>query len=222
MPRQPKLRKKKVGSTTYWHTKAGGDTYLGNASEVSYADARRAFREHLNTLNDEETDRKSKGFTAGELMDLFLDWVKENRSASNHLNRRTHLNRFGKFRPDGRQVKVGDLPARKVTGKDLESWLAHLESELKLDPQTRLHHETSVRAAWNWASKHPSPTPHLSPTFRPFASIERTDVPMRPLTEDDLITDEEVEALLAALMRPRRHHSRTVNSALLTSRANSA
>jgi len=54
----------------------GGDTYLGNVEDVSYDGARRAFREHLNTLDDGEADRKSKGFTAGELMDLFLDWVK--------------------------------------------------------------------------------------------------------------------------------------------------
>src|SRR4051812_37429628 len=114
-------------------------------------------------------------------MDLFLDWVKENRSASNHLNR------FGRFCPSGRQVKLGDLPARKVIDQNLRDWLGHRKNELKLDAQTRLHHETPVRAAWHRGSKHPSPTPHLPATFRPFAAVERTDVPMRPLTEGDLI-----------------------------------
>jgi hypothetical protein len=99
-------------------------------------------------------------------MDQFLDWVKENRSHSSYLNRRTHLSRFGRFRPGGRQAKVADLPARKVTGRDLEDWLADLDARLELDPQTRLHHETSVRAAWNWASKHPSSVPHLPPAPR--------------------------------------------------------
>jgi hypothetical protein len=34
MPRQPKLRKKKVGKSVYWFTKAGGDTYFGNVADV--------------------------------------------------------------------------------------------------------------------------------------------------------------------------------------------
>jgi hypothetical protein len=49
MPRQPKLRKKKIGSTTYWFTKAGGDVDLGNVEQVSDADA---LREHLNTSKE--------------------------------------------------------------------------------------------------------------------------------------------------------------------------
>lgn len=199
MPRQPKLRKKKIGGNTYWFTEAGGAaTYFGNADEVPYEDARRAFSTHVGTLADEGKDRKRAGQSAGELMDLYLDWMQPNRSTSNYKNRRTHLNRFGGFLPQGRQVKVADLPANKVTGADLEGWLAHLASERKLDPQTRLHHETSVRAAWNWGTKHPSPVPHLPPTFRPFSAVERTDVPMRPLTEDDLLTDAEVESLFKA------------------------
>ena len=35
MPRQPKLRKKKVGKSVYWFTKAGGDTSFGNVEDVS-------------------------------------------------------------------------------------------------------------------------------------------------------------------------------------------
>src|SRR5262249_36645355 len=62
-------------------------------------------------------------------------------------NRRTHCNRFAAFRPPGGQVRIADLPADKVTGKDLEEWLRHLTADRKLNPQTRLHHETSVRAA---------------------------------------------------------------------------
>jgi hypothetical protein len=155
MPRQPKLRKKKIGTTTYWFTKAGGETFFGNVKTVPYEEARRAFREHIATLNDLSRDRKGKGVTAGELMDLYLEWVEKNRSLSNYKNRRTHLSRFGGFRPKGRESRVAGLPATKVTGKDLEEWLSHLAEELELDPQTRLHHETSVRAAWNWGTKYP-------------------------------------------------------------------
>ena len=31
---QPKLRKKTVKQSTYWFTKAGGDTYFGSVEEV--------------------------------------------------------------------------------------------------------------------------------------------------------------------------------------------
>ena len=36
MPRQAKLRKKKVGSNSYWFTKAGGDTYFGSVLKLAY------------------------------------------------------------------------------------------------------------------------------------------------------------------------------------------
>jgi hypothetical protein len=41
MARQPKLRKKKVGKSIYWFTKAGGDTYFGNIEDVTHLDARK-------------------------------------------------------------------------------------------------------------------------------------------------------------------------------------
>ncbi len=90
------------------------------------------------------------------------------------------------------------MAATAVVGADLEEWRAHLARALELDPQTVLHHENSVKFAWNWGSRHPSPTPYLPPTFRPFAAVERTDVPLAPLTEDDLLTDAEIDALFAA------------------------
>jgi hypothetical protein len=49
------------------------------------------------------------------------------------------------------------------------------------DPQTRRHAQTSVKHCWNWATKHPSPVPYLSPTYRPFSSVERVYVPPKAL-----------------------------------------
>lgn len=197
MPRQPQLRKKTVGKSTYWFTKAGGDTYLGSVDEVSHKDAKKLFADHLLRVRTEETDRKKNGLTSGELMDLFLEWVAKRRAAMNYSTRKTYLTRFGKFIVGGRQTKLADLPADKIRGSDLEAWLSQLEDD-GLGAQTRLHAETSVRACWNWATKHPSPTPHLSPTFRPFSAVERTHVPLKPLTEGDLMTDQEVKAVLTA------------------------
>lgn len=197
MPRQPQLRRKIVGKSTYWFTKAGGETYFGSVDEVSHTDAKRLFADHLVRVRTEEADRKRNGLTAGELMDLFLEWVQKRRAAMNYSTRKTYLTRFGKFVVGGRQTKLADLPADKVRGSDLEAWLAQLE-DAGLGAQTRLHAETSVRACWNWATKHPSPTPYLWPTFRPFSAVERTHVPLKPLTEADLLTAQEVKAVLAA------------------------
>ncbi len=45
-----------------------------------YEDARRAFREHIATLNDADLNGKGKRVPAGELMELYLEWVEKNRS----------------------------------------------------------------------------------------------------------------------------------------------
>jgi integrase len=179
----------------YWFTKAGGDTYFGNVEYVSHADATRLFRQHIGSLAAAAKDSKREGLTAGRLMDLFLDWVQAHRSDRSYSTRRTHCSRFGAFTVGGK--KMADLPADKVRGSDLEAWLAHL-AEKGHSAQTRRHAQTSIKHAWNWATKHPSPTPYLPPTFRPFSSVERVYVAPKTLTENDLITDEEIQALFAA------------------------
>jgi hypothetical protein len=195
MARQPQLRKKQVGKSVYWFTKAGGDTYFGNVKDVAPAEAKRLFHQHIISLAGSAGPGKRQAMTAGEMMDLFLDWVQALRSDRSYLTRRTHCSRFGAFKVAGK--RIADLPADKVKGSDLEGWLAHL-AEKGHSPQTRRHAQTSIKHAWNWATRHPSPTPHLPPTFRPFASVERVYVPPKTLTENDLITDDEIKALFAA------------------------
>jgi integrase len=198
MPRHSKLRKKKIGKSVYWFTKAGGDTYFGNVKEVPFQDAKKLFSQHLESLLDAQQDRKSRELSAGELMDLFLEWIEKHRSDRTYSTRKTHCNRFGKFKI--KEDKIGDRSARKVRASDLEAWLAHLDQEGHA-PQTRRHAQTSIKHCWNWATKHcpeGSNTPYLSPTFRPFSSVERVYVPAKALTENDLITDDEIKALFAA------------------------
>jgi integrase len=141
-------------------------------------------------------------------MDLFLEWVQNHRSEQNYATRKTYCSRFAAFRVTSRSTRVADLPADRVRGVDLEAWLNSLQEE-GLEAQTRLHAETSVRACWNWATKHPSPTPYLPPAFRPFSAIERTHVPLKPLTEGDLLTEQEMKTIFeAAAIDPdqfRRH-----------------
>jgi integrase len=198
MPRHSKLRKKKVGKSVYWYTRAGGDTYFGNVKEVSFKDAKKLFSQHLESVLDAQQDRKSRELSAGDLMDTFLDWIEKHRSDRTYSTRKTHCNRFGKFKVKG--DKIGDRPARKVRASDLEAWLNHLSEEGHA-PQTRRHAQTSIKHCWNWATKHcpeGSNTPYLPPTFRPFASVERVYVAPKALTENDLITDDEIKALFAA------------------------
>jgi site-specific recombinase XerD len=188
--RQPKLRKKTVGKSVYWFTKAGGDTYFGSVEDVTYTEAKKLFADHVQSLSDEKKDNKSHGQAAGDLLDLFLEWVKKHRSSSTYTSRRIYCSRFGDFRVGAN--KIADLPAAKIQASDLEAFLDHQTDE-GLDAQTRLHAETSVRHCWNWATKHPSPIPYLPATFRPFSAVERTHVPQKALTEADLITQAEIE-----------------------------
>lgn len=59
MARQPKLRKKKIGKSVYWFTKAGGsETYFGDVEEVSHDEARKAFATHLHRVTEERPGSK--------------------------------------------------------------------------------------------------------------------------------------------------------------------
>lgn len=197
MPRQPKLRKKKVGASVYWFTKAGGETYFGSVDALSYSDAKKLFNDHVKILAENEVASHSKGRTVDDLIALFLEWIEKKRSRQTFTTRKLYCKRFANFEvsPDKR---IADLPANKVRSQDLESWLDHLEEEFGLGPQTRRHAETSVKHCWNWATKHPSPTPYLSPAYRPFSGVERTYVPRKALHENDLIKPKEIEAVFAA------------------------
>lgn len=198
MPRQPKLRKKKVGQSAYWYTQAGGETYFGNVQDVSYDEARKLFSAHIKSLVEGEGGSKRKTLTAGELVELFLEWIKKSDRPSQrtYSTRRTYCSRFVSFRgEDGR--RIADLPANRIKSSDMEAWLKHIKGK-GLGSQTRRHAQTSVQHCWNWATKHPSPTPYLSPTYRPFSAVERVHVPAKALTENDLITDKEVKTLFAA------------------------
>lgn len=199
MPRLPKLRKKKIRGSTYYFTEAGGSpTYFGNVQEVSYEDARKLFSAHVQSLVEQEPASKSKTLTAGELIDLFLEWVQRSRSERSYSTRKTYCSRFASFRVGGKGGKlIADLPANRIKSSDMEAWLDHLVGQGH-GPQTRKHAQTSVKHCWNWATKHPSPTPHLSPTYRPFSGVEVVHVPAKALTENDLITDAEVRTLFAA------------------------
>lgn len=204
--RKPKLRKQKVGKNIYWYTAANGGAYFGKVGEVPYEDAKEHFGKHL---EKKQAPASTEVLTVGGLFSSFLAWVKENRSDSQYSRRRLDCSRFGRFVFQSR--RLADIPAVEVTGTMLEAWRENLRARKQegvegendrdkrgLDPQSLLHAETSVRHAFNWGGKHNSPTTLLPGNFRPFAGIERTKVPPKALTEADLLTEMEVEALVEA------------------------
>lgn len=197
MPRHANLRKKKVGKSEYWYTEAGGGspTYFGNVSDTPFIEAKRLFSEHMKSLAEGTKSRNI--LTCATLIDQFLEWIQVHRSDRTYDRRKRDLNRFGNFRVAGGQ-QIGNLPANKVKGSDLESWLKHLKAELKLAAQSLRHCDTSIRHCWSWATKYPSPTPLLPSTFRPFSSVEKPYVQPKVLTEDDLITEQEIQSLFKA------------------------
>ncbi len=110
MARPPQLRKKKVGKSVYWFTKAGGDTYFGNVKDVPAADAKRLFHQHVISLAGSPRPGKQKTLTAGEMIDIFLDGVQTNRSDRSYMTRRTHCFRFGALQGRGKKDR---RPARR-------------------------------------------------------------------------------------------------------------
>lgn len=204
--RQPKLRKKKVGKHIYWYPEANGGAYFGKVGEVPYKEAKHHFGEHI---KQKQAPIDDEVLTVGQLFSSFLAWVKENRSDAQYQRRKRDCSRFARFVFEGQ--RLAELPASDVTGAMLEAWRANMRSKKEeviegendrdkrgLDPQSLLHAETSIRHAFNWASKHDSPHTLLQENFRPFSGIERTKVPPKAMSEADLLTEIEVEALLEA------------------------
>jgi len=191
MPRQAKLGKK----NGYWYTKAGSPNgvYFGGVGEVTYKEARQKFVDYLKTLAPARPEPLAIVLSTAELVDLFLDWVQSHRSDRTYDERKRHLQRFIDFRRGERLI--GEIPATENQAADLSAFLADTKERYKLDSFTTDKHATSIKAAFHWGTKHPSPITHLPPGFRPFASIEKYKRPPEPMLEDELPTPDEVELL---------------------------
>jgi integrase len=207
--RHPKLRRKKVGKHRYWYTEANGGSYFGRTDSVSAEKAKELYLEHLG-----EKPVPVDTLTLGALFKEFLIWVKANRSESQYRRRRRDCSRFGRFLFNDQRLV--DMPALDITGPMMEAWRDNLRSlpdqqdaavaepegndrdKRGLVPQSLLHAETSIRHAFHWGTKHPSPVALLPKTFQPFAGVERTKVGPKPLTEAELLSPAEVVALFDA------------------------
>jgi integrase len=192
MPRQAKLSKK----NGHWYTKAGNPNgvYFGRVGDVTYQRAKGKFADYLKALAPVQAAAAVATLSTAELVDLFLDWVHGHRSDRTYDERKRHLQRFIDFTRAGRLV--GDVPVLEMQAADLSAFLTDAKERYKLDAFTTDKHATSIKAAFHWGTKHPSPVTHLPPGFRPFASIEKYKRPPEPMLEDELPTLDEVELLL--------------------------
>ncbi len=190
MPRRPRLTKK----NGYWYTRAGNPNgvYFGRVGDVDYRTAQRLFGDYLGSLSAARPAPQA-AVTAVEICDEFLAWVQQNRGARTFDERKRHLDRFCSFeRGSGR---MADLAARDVRGEHLERFLAHVREDHGTGDFTTDKHATSVKAAFNWASKQGRLLPA---DFRPFSGIEKYKRPVEALAEHDLLRAEEMEALLSS------------------------
>ncbi len=157
MPRAAKLGQK----NGYWYTKAGNPNgqYFGKVGIVSFKDAQKQFAEYLKSINDHQR-RASSSLTTLELCDMFLDWLQTHRSDRTYDERRRHLTRFSSFHVGTQQV--ANIPATSIQASDLTAFLDHLAKGAKIKEFTRDKHATSIKAVFNWGSKHPSPTVEIA------------------------------------------------------------
>lgn len=178
MGREAKLRRK----NGHWYSEAGGQPrYFGKVAEVPHAEALRRFREGLLNL----PELGSPSLSVRKLVDQFLAWVEEHRGERTYRERARHLKRWVSL--------WGSKPATQIRGGHLEALQDRLRKEGAAEDYVKKH-ATSVRACFNRASR----MGWLPGDFRPFASVEPIHLPAKSLSESELPTDEEVQALLEA------------------------
>lgn len=202
MARAAKLGTTNVGGITYWVTKAGGKTtYFGRTDEVSRKHAETAFADHLKTIRTETSRQRDlrvgQAVTVWELCDRFNEWTRANRSLKTFRYHRNSLQNFCNYRVMGTGSRgalygvgqpVGELSCDRVTLPHAKEFIGTIE-----DPCTKLHHTISIKRGFNWAADplEAEGGALLPENYRPFKHLARPHVPLKNLSEADLITDAE-------------------------------
>jgi len=185
MARQAKLRKK----NGYWMTKAGGrEAYFGKVKDVAHADARRLFLDHLKNISV----RRKAAISSEVLCDLHLDWLQKERSEDLYKQRQYLLSKWCNFEvgKGANRVAIANVAAVQIDAADLLAWKQDLLDK-KLGETTIQHGLAAVKSCWYWGAKHG----HLPEGFKPFVTVEKLKLTPRAITEEDLMTPEERDAL---------------------------
>jgi integrase len=186
MGRQAKLRQK----DGHWATDAGGKTTrFGKVSEITRSEALRRFHAHLanGTAQDDASGNEApeSTITVGDLADRFLGWVLAHRGVKAHRERSRHLKRFRDL--------FGGVLATSIDGTHVDDFSAAL-IKARHGIVYVMKHVDSVRAMYNRGIR----MGWLPRSLRPLSGVESLRRPANTLTEADLLTDDEVSALLRA------------------------
>lgn len=200
MAKQSKLRKITSGRYTYWGSVIRGTkTRFGRADEVSYEEALAAFHKALAAVAPTPAPKPAANVvTVLELCDHHLEWVSRHRAVATMRGRQYYCRRFCQH-VYGSQT-IGSYRAETVGRQHLEHFLASLENERDArgnpvrGPESLWKFVVSIQAVWNWAVR---PGEIFAANHKPMQLVEKPSLPKRDLTEDSLITDDELDFFFA-------------------------
>jgi integrase len=210
MARSASLRTTTVKGVVYWSTQTGGGrTYFGRKSEVSRKEAEAIFADHLKTIrtetNRQRDQRVSKAVTVWEVCDRRTLWVQANLSKKSYAQYKWALTAFCNYTIKGtlygKGQTVGDLPCDRVTLQHAQEFVSSYD-----DPGSKRHLVICIKACFTWAAQTTDADGGglMPKTCQPFRYLKRPHVPIKDLTEADLITD--VEHHLLVTYSADRHH----------------
>lgn len=145
--------------------------------------------------------RPAGRLTVDQLIAKHLKWVEVSRSVSLHSQRQSLLKGFAAHvvteQEDddeliGVGARVGELLAKVATPAHVAQYIDSKQGQPGGSPVTLRSIRIAIKATWNWASD----TGLLPVEFRPMAAMRRGRAPARDLTEADLPTPAEIEAVL--------------------------
>jgi integrase len=207
MPRAAKLCRHEG----HWYTKAGSPSgvYFGRCDEVSHDDAKKLFRQYLNSLTTKREPHSVLRHSIIRVCAAQLRRVRRNRSQALFGQRRSLLKKFchhvvgagGTTGLQGAGAAVGYLRATLLSRGHVEDYLAArtLDSAATepISDKTRRAIVIAVKACWNWAADSTSDGGggYLPDSHRPLAKLSRGFVAPKDLTEADLPSEDEIDTL---------------------------
>ena len=194
MPRQAKLRVK----NGHYYTAAGEGRYFGRKVKWITAKRRPNSPDYLKELSMDRRAERRGEVSVEELVEKFLDAVEAKRSGRTYDERKLHLERFGKYRRGGEQIR--EIAATTIEAADLERF----PTWAKKGVQARRFHGSQahdlrrrvLQLGRRASGSSRTARPCLPASFRPFMNVERYKEPAKPLLESELPTDDEVKRLM--------------------------
>lgn len=126
------------------------------------------------------------------MIDDYVDEAFETKSKDRAQSIRSNLSKFMLFKPEGAKKSIGRMRAVDVTAKHFLEWIKSVRKDVS--EGTIWHYYTDVQAAWRFGAS--TLGGHLPKDHLPMSELKRPPKPTKELLEDDLLTTEEVDAIL--------------------------